>query len=250
VTATRRDQLRGICRGRRTDLDITQDALARSIGVSRGYIATLETGRANPTLDVVERLGHSLGVDLMLTPSVADVARLRQRDLVHVRCSSAVQGRLTAAGLDCRREVAFSDGRVTGWIDLLAYERSRRMLIVVEIKTVLDDVGAVERQAAWYERHARDVAREIGWPVREIRLWLLALATDDVERALATSRQALSMAFPARAREMLQELGKCGAHQQRGPQARRGLALIDPASRRASWLIPSRTDGRRSKAPY
>ena len=158
--------------------------------------------------------------------------------------------RLTAAGLECRREVAFSDGRVTGWIDLLAYEQSRRTLIVVEIKTVLDDVGAVERQAAWYERHARDVAREIGWPVSEIRLWLLALATDDVERAIAASRQALSLAFPARAREMLQELDECAADLDRGPQARRGLALIDPASRRASWLIPSRTDGRRSRAPY
>jgi len=86
--------------------------------VSRGYIATIETGRANPTLDVVERLGHSLGVDLTLTPTIAGVAHLRQRDLVHVRCSSAVHRRLTAAGLECRREVAFSDGRVTGWIDL------------------------------------------------------------------------------------------------------------------------------------
>ena len=218
--------------------------------MSRGYIATIETGRANPTLDVVERLGHSLGVDLMLTASIAGVAHLRQRDLVHVRCSSAVQRRLTAAGLDCRREVAFSDGRATGWIDLLAYDRARRMLIVIEIKTILDDVGAVERQAAWYERNARDIAREIGWPVRQIRAWLLALATDDVERAIATSRQALSMAFPARAREMLHELGTRGADQQGGPKARRGLALIDPASRRASWLIPSRTDGRRSKAPH
>jgi len=79
--------------------------------------------------------------------------------------------------------------------------------------------------------------------VREIRLWLLALATDDVERAIATSRQALSMAFPARAREMLQELGQSGADQQRGPQARRGLALIDPTSRRASWLIRAALTG-------
>jgi transcriptional regulator with XRE-family HTH domain len=250
VKATLREQVGGICRSRRTDLDITQDALARSIGVSRGYIATIETGRANPTLDVVERLGHGLGVDLTLAPSIAGVANLRQRDLVHVRCSSAVQRRLTSAGWDCRREVAFSDGRATGWIDLLAYERARRMLIVIEIKTILDDVGAVERQMGWYERHAREVAREIGWPVSEIRLWLLALATDDVERAIAISRQALSMAFPARAREMQQELGKSGAAQHRGARARRGLALIDPASRRASWLIPSRTDGRRSRAPY
>jgi transcriptional regulator with XRE-family HTH domain len=82
VTATLRAQLGAICRGRRTDLDISQDALARSTGVSRGYVATIETGRANPTLDVVERLGHSLGVDLTLTPSIAGVAHLRQRDLV------------------------------------------------------------------------------------------------------------------------------------------------------------------------
>jgi hypothetical protein len=30
----------------------------------------------------------------------------------------------------------------------------------------------------------------------------------------------------------------------------RGLALIDPTSRRRDWLLPSRSDGRRTRAPY
>jgi hypothetical protein len=30
----------------------------------------------------------------------------------------------------------------------------------------------------------------------------------------------------------------------------RGLALIDPRSRRRDWLIPTRVDGRRTVLPY
>jgi hypothetical protein len=30
----------------------------------------------------------------------------------------------------------------------------------------------------------------------------------------------------------------------------RGLALVDPTSRRRDWLLPTRSDGRRSSLPY
>ncbi|MEO5884019.1 MAG: hypothetical protein ABIQ58_00675, partial [Candidatus Limnocylindrales bacterium] len=75
--------------------------------------------------------------------------------------------------------------------------------------------------------------------------WLLALASDEVDGAIRTNREALREGFPVRAPIMRGVLvGTADA-----PQGR-GLALIDPASRRGECLISTRAEGRRSDAPY
>lgn len=55
-----------LCRETRTMLDITQAELAAAVGVSRPYIAGIESGRANPSLEVVERIGSALGLEMRL----------------------------------------------------------------------------------------------------------------------------------------------------------------------------------------
>ncbi len=150
------------------------------------------------------------------------------------------------AGLEVAREVGVIDGRARGWIDLLAYDRRSRTMFVIEIKTDLDDLGRVERQVGWYERVAwtTDVARS--WRPRHLRSWLLVLATAQVDDAIARNRELLAAAFPARAgamRRLLDGTAETGT-------TARGMALVDPRRRRRSWLLPSRTDGRRSPAPY
>ena len=61
----------------------------------------------------------------------------------------------------------------------------------------------------------------------------------------AVVRAAIDAAFPVRAAEMTALL----VDPSRLRRAR-GLALIDPRSRRRTWLIRSRIDGRRSDLPY
>jgi transcriptional regulator with XRE-family HTH domain len=51
-------------RGAREALDWSQDDLALESGVHRTYIASLETGRRNPSLDVLCRLAATLGVNV------------------------------------------------------------------------------------------------------------------------------------------------------------------------------------------
>jgi transcriptional regulator with XRE-family HTH domain len=41
---------------------MTQEALAKKAGLSRGYLARLETARQDPRLSVVERLARALRV--------------------------------------------------------------------------------------------------------------------------------------------------------------------------------------------
>jgi transcriptional regulator with XRE-family HTH domain len=255
-----RDAFATLCRDGRDRLDISQGQLARAADISVAYVSLIELGRANPTLAVVERISDALGLELGLVQRPPVMIRGRQRDFVHARCSAYVQRRLVAAGLACEREVLIVDGRTRGWIDVVAFDWASGTLIVIELKTAIDDLGAVERQLAWYERNAMAVARRFGWSVRRVRSWLLVLASDDVDATIRANRDVLRSAFPGRASTMRLELAAgplqastAIAGQPRDPGGRavhRGIALVDPCSRRREWLIPSRTDGRRRGAPY
>lgn len=57
--------LSGMIKQRRTQLGLSQRALAKQVGVSDAYIAQLETReRANPSLDVLEKLAKALKVSV------------------------------------------------------------------------------------------------------------------------------------------------------------------------------------------
>jgi hypothetical protein len=143
------------------------------------------------------------------------------------------------------REVEVVHARSHGWIDLLAFDPRTGTLLVVEIKTRLDDIGAVERQLGWYQRSGFEVARRLGWQPRRVLGWLLILASGEVEAVLRANQELFSRAFPVRARSM----SALVAHPDE-PVGGHGLALIDPVRKRVAWLIPSKIDGRRSPAPY
>ena len=64
--------------------------------------------------------------------------------------STAGSGRI---GWATAREVEIVHGRIA-WLDRPARLRQRNgEALVIEVKTRLDDLGALERQIAWYERH-------------------------------------------------------------------------------------------------
>ena len=228
-------------------LDITQEELATAVGVSRSYIAGIEAGKVNPSLDVVMRISDALGLDLELVGRRPVVIDPRSTNVVHSRCSGYVGRRLRSGGWLVAREVEIVHARSHGWIDLLAFNPVTRVLVIVEIKTRLDDLGAIERQLAWYERSAPSVAAaRFGWRPSGVGSWLLLLQSDEVENAIRRDRDSLREGFRWRATDM--RAVRDGTTP--GTDPHRGLALIDPSSRRAEWLIPTRSDGRRSPAPY
>lgn len=51
-------------RAYRHQLELSQEALADAAGINRTYIASLEAGRRNPSLDLMARLAIALNVDL------------------------------------------------------------------------------------------------------------------------------------------------------------------------------------------
>jgi DNA-binding XRE family transcriptional regulator len=227
-------------------LDITQQTLADAVGVSRPHIAAIESGRTNPSLDLVARIADRLGIQLELVAHKPLVFASAQHDLVHARCSGYVDRRLRSAGWEVRREVEVIHGRSHGWIDLLAFDPRTRTVLIIEVKTRIDDLGAIERQFGWYERSALGLARDLGWQPHRVVGWLLALASDEVDIAIGANTDALGSAFPMRAVDMSRVMS---GGKEPGSSGR-GLALIDPSSRRREWLLRSRSDGRRSAAPY
>ncbi len=224
----------------------SQQELAVRARISRQMVASVEAGSVNVSIDVAAALIDALGlrVDLVLTaPFLAD--RRRQREPAHARCSAYSQRRLEGSGWIVRREVEIAHGRSHGWIDLVAFDPRTGLLLVIEVKTEIEDLGRVERTLGWYEREAWDVARAAGWRVRRATSALLLLATEANDRRLLANREVAVAAFPVRATGM-QSLVRDPGGSVRG----RALAMIDPRSRRADWCVRTRIDGRRSPAPY
>lgn len=251
-----RSRFATMCRDVRMTLDISQRELATAVGVSRAHIAAIEIGRANPSLDLVGRIGLALGLelDLVARPPLV-LGATRQRDLVHARCSGYVDRRLRGLGWETRREVAVMRGRALGWIDILAYHPLTGTSVIIEIKTRLDDLGEIERQLGWYESASIATARREGWRPRRTTSWLLVLASDEVDAFVQGNRDLLAHAFPLRAIELQSVLAggrpiDIGPDRIGVPTMPRGLAMIDPSSRRHHWLLRTRVDGRRSPAPY
>lgn len=238
-----------LCLQTRLDLDIPQADLARRVGISRSYLGRIERGRANPSLALIDAITNALGLEIeILAKAPILLGKRGPRDSVHARCSAYVDRRLASLGLISAREVEVADGRIRGWIDLLAFDPRSHTLYIIEIKTRLDDLGGLERQLGVYERMAPSVARSIGWTPHRVSTWLLVLATDEVERVLRDSRPYCARVFTRRAPAMLDELRDGRSMSMEGRA--RGMALIDPRSRGRVWLIRSRVDGRRSAAPY
>lgn len=225
----------------------SQRELGRRARVSRQMVGRVERATVSPSLEVSARLFGALGIEAELVvrlPFLMD--RQRQRDPAHARCGAYVQRRLEKANLAVRREVEVVHGRSHGWIDLLAIDPHSGTLLVIEIKTQLDDLGQIERSLSWYEREAVAAARRLGWRPRRVNGWLLLLATAAADSRVVENREALGAAFPGRAPGMIEWLRGSDP----GALDRRALAMIDPRNRRQAWLIRSRVDGRRTPAPY
>ncbi len=231
----------------RRALGWSQHELGRRAGVSQARVSRLERGPARGTsVEHAERLVAAMGGRLTWTmdaPVLAD--RRRQHDAGHVRCVAYVMARLRAVGWQVATEVEVGSDRSRGWIDLLAWHPGTHVLLIIEVKTELHDLGAIQRQLGWYEREAWPAARRLGWWPTRATSALLLLATRAMDERVAENRRAFDQDFSGRAPALSAMVD--GAI----PEPRlRHVAMIDPMSRRAAWLRSLRIDGRRTEAPH
>lgn len=247
----------------------TSDNLGTRIGSSIkstrqafGWSEREFAGRLGTNQAAVQRLeaGTQLHLDVRLATAALDLLGIRvtidanpiglagrrdQHDLIHARCSGYVARQLTQRGWEVRTEVEIGAGRFRGWIDVLAYRASDGALLMIEIKTEIDDFGRVLRSVGWYVRSSRDAARAVGWRPRVIVPVVIALATVETDARITMNADLIRNDLPGRADPLRAWIDDSSA-QRPTPT----IALIDPISRRHAWLWQTRLHGRRSAPPY
>ncbi len=238
---------RQILQGRRAR-GWTQADLGGRAGVSRSLISAIETGAVGVGIPTLECLAKALDADLIVElrlPTV--IGRSEQADAAHARCVAAARRALERRGFLCAVECEIADGRLRGWIDLLAFNPVSGRLLVIEVKTELRDVGGLQRQLGWYRRAAPAIARSRGWQARDTVAVAVFLATDANDSALLTHRDSIMKAFEVRGRAAIAILV---GSETVSPPGGWALAMIDPRRRGDRVWAATRLDGRRAPAPY
>ncbi|HEX5467165.1 MAG TPA: helix-turn-helix domain-containing protein [Candidatus Limnocylindrales bacterium] len=229
----------------------SQRELAAKVGCAQSSISKLERQRGDCTLALLGRTFDQLGVRARLVVDLPMVVGSRRdRDAAHARCVGAARRYLERHRWLVATEVEIIDGRWHGWIDLLAFHPGTRVLLVIEVKTQLTDIGALERQIGWYERAAWAAARRRGWRPDAVRAAVLLLDSAENHVTLRDQRTTLQASYPIRAdrlNELVEHGRLAGDH---WPARARALASVDPASRRRAWLKRTPLDGRVPDAPY
>ncbi|HEX9739005.1 MAG TPA: helix-turn-helix transcriptional regulator [Candidatus Limnocylindria bacterium] len=142
--------------------------IARRAGVSRTSVWLVERGQSERlTIRTVRRVasasGLFLGWDTGPAPQLG-----RARDADHATLAEATARQLAEAGWEVRPEVSFSRYGERGRVDLLAYHPDVRILLVIEVKTLIVDVQQLLGGLDVKARLAPSVAREWGWAARAV----------------------------------------------------------------------------------
>ena len=225
----------------------TERELAGRLGTSQGAIQRLERGsQAHLNVSLATAALETLGIRLTIDANAIGLSdRREQRDAVHARCCGYVARQLRMRGWEVRVEVEIGEGRTRGWIDVLAFRHSDRALLVLEIKTELHDVGRLLRSLGWYARSSRAAAQLNGWRPRLVVPALIALATVDVDARLMADVDLVRSALPDNADRLAAWIEDAAAE-----TPRPAVGLVDPLSRRRTWLRRTRSDRRRTPSPY
>ena len=231
----------------RVSIGLPQRRLASRIQRSQGFVSLVERGKVKRlSIAEADQISEALGATLVLTvEGPILLAGTRQLDAAHARCIAYVARRLSAQGWIVHREVLIGARDRPGWIDILAFDPVSRVLLVVEVKTEIADLGGLERQLGWYQREAKRACRDLDWRPDVVVTFALVLATATNDDRVRANAESLRQAFPVRWRELMRVVRR-----ESSASDGWGLAMVDPRSRVRDWCRPTQLDGRRSSAPY
>ena len=206
-----------------------QADLATRAGVARSVVGRIERGeRPGLTVDALDAVVAALG-------AIAEIRVLwqgerldRLLDESHARLVELVVRHLRELGWDVAVEVTFARYGERGSIDVLAFHPLRRVLLVIEVKSVTPDMQAMLVGLDRKGRLAPALAADRGWDASTTARLLVIWDTRTNRRRLDAFHSTVRAQLPAGTREV-----------------RRWLQ--DPAGRPVSgvWFVPyvGRADG-------
>jgi transcriptional regulator with XRE-family HTH domain len=181
---------------------LTQAALAERTGVSRELVSRLERsdfeGMTFRALSLIaEGLGGHLDVQLLWRGARLD----RLLDAAHAAIQEAVARQLIAWGWIVHAEVSFNHYGDRGRVDLLAYAPGVRMLMVVEVKSVIGDVQDTIGRLHVKSRLGSVIAREVGIGSVTAVVPTLVIGDSRAARRIVARHESLLNSFAGRGRQ-------------------------------------------------
>ena len=177
-----------------------QDDLAAAAHVSRGVIARIEQGHAaRVTVETLDKVAGVLGgrVTCRLTWNGEGLDRLL--DAEHAAIVEAVVRTLRSADWLVATEVSFNHFGERGSIDVLAFRPEARVVLVIEVKSVVPDIQGTLVTLDRKERLAKEIARERGWDAMAVARLLVIRDNRTARRRIEAHAATFGNAFPDRA---------------------------------------------------
>jgi transcriptional regulator with XRE-family HTH domain len=179
----------------------SQRELARRAGVSDAIVSRLERGHVDGiAVGKIRRISKALDIRVDLAPRsrAADMDRLVAGK--HAALAEAIIRWLRElGGWVVRPEVSFSRYGERGVIDLLAWHQGRRVLLVIELKTAIIDIGELVGTLDRKVRNAWDIARSMGWEPLVVSSLLIVGEGATNRRRVAAHAATFDAAYPIRA---------------------------------------------------
>lgn len=179
----------------------TQTELGRRARCSRSETSRIERGEVTdlrPIDQVIQALGARLSMNVLWHGEELD----RVLDRGHAILVEATLAMLGAAGWTTIPEATFQVHGERGSIDILAWHPLARVVLVIEIKSVVPDIQAtlagIDRKA----RIAPVIARDRGWDVASVARILVLPDDRTARRRVDEFAMTFARAFPARTAEI------------------------------------------------
>jgi transcriptional regulator with XRE-family HTH domain len=180
----------------------TQQHLADEARVPRWVVSAAERGDGDRIgLDrlapIVRALGGYLAVRILFQGEGLD----RLRDQRHAALVERMVRRLLDHGWEIATEVSFNFYGERGSIDILAWHPGTGALLVVEVKSVVPEIGGMLMTLDRKVRLAPELARARGWEPTSISRLLVLPEHRTERRRIEEHAATFRLAFPQRNRE-------------------------------------------------
>jgi transcriptional regulator with XRE-family HTH domain len=176
-----------------------QEDLAKAAKLSRSAIARVEQGRAEHlTVATLDRIATALGARVVCRLDWNGEALDRLVDADHASIVEQVVRILKADGWQCATEVSFSIFGERGSIDVLAFHPVTRLILVVEVKSVVPDIQLTLVTLDRKSRLALQIARERGWEAAAVARLLVVREGRTARRRIDAHAATFWAAFPDR----------------------------------------------------
>lgn len=194
----------GAIRALRLKKGWSQQDLGQRAGVSREAISRIERGQIRGmTIARIELIAAALGASFALQVRWHGAELDRLIDAAHASLQQSVAELLTALGWIVRTEVSFNHYGDRGRADIVAFQPTLRILLMVEIKSALGDLQDTVGRLDVKTRIGRKLAGDAGWSDVAVVIPVLVIGDSRAARKLVAAHGALFGRFGTRGRVAL-----------------------------------------------